>query len=184
MRKQNYIAGDFHLMEVKQLCMLTNNTGLHEKISKEDILKNVGNQTVAGSHWLPQYENSWLPTFFKISSFLFNRKKKLLFHPIMKILSFIHRPPFPNLYYGCAIWRFFTVWTIKVSTICFWRTLFECVLKPYWLNVSFTCCSDVHFFWACTPNARVLKKPVKPHLITELRVIFSANIVKTHKVYV
>ncbi len=99
--------GIFHLMEVKQLCMLTNNTGLHEKISKEDIFKNVGNQTVAGSHWLPQYGKilwkslatiNWLPTFLKISSFLFNRRNKLLLHPIIKILSFTHRPPFPNLY--------------------------------------------------------------------------------------
>jgi len=48
------------------VCLLCN--------TKDDILKNVGNQTVDGSHWLP-YEKkkilwksvgSWLPTFFKI----------------------------------------------------------------------------------------------------------------------
>ncbi len=26
--------------------------------AKEDILKNVGNQTVAGSHWIPLYEKN------------------------------------------------------------------------------------------------------------------------------
>ncbi len=45
----------------------------------EDILKNVGNQTVAGPQWLPfffYYQSQWgpatvwLPTFFKISSFV------------------------------------------------------------------------------------------------------------------
>ncbi len=51
--------------------------------TKEDILKNVGNQTVAGSHSLEKYYGGqwlpaivWLPTFSKISSFVFNRRKK------------------------------------------------------------------------------------------------------------
>ncbi len=51
-------------------------------------LKNVGNQAVDGSHWLPLYEKNyrsrwlpstvWFPTFFKISSIVFNRRDKLL----------------------------------------------------------------------------------------------------------
>ncbi len=55
--------------------------------TKGDILKNVNNQTVDGSHWLPwypppppapDYGSQWLPstvwllTFFKISSFVFS----------------------------------------------------------------------------------------------------------------
>ncbi len=52
--------------------------------TKEDILKNVGNEAVAGSHWLPYCisiltqrlpSTVWLPTFFKVSSFVFNTRK-------------------------------------------------------------------------------------------------------------
>jgi len=52
--------------------------------TKEDILKNVGNQTVdgpltkkyCGSQWGPL--TAWFPTFFKISSFVFSRRKTLV----------------------------------------------------------------------------------------------------------
>jgi len=56
--------------------------------TKEDILKNMGNQTVDGSciEWGKNkyYEcqwglsTLWLPTFFKLSSFVFNRRKKFI----------------------------------------------------------------------------------------------------------
>jgi len=57
--------------------------------TNEDIMKNVGNETVDGPHsrkkkyygiqWLPSKSLTfWLPTFFKISSFVFNRGKKLI----------------------------------------------------------------------------------------------------------
>ncbi len=44
-------------------------------LNTKDILKNVGNQTVEGSHLLSIV---WLPKFFKISYFVFNRRKKLI----------------------------------------------------------------------------------------------------------
>ncbi len=55
--------------------------------TKEDALKNVGNQTVDGSHCVSmekQYGSQWLPatallpTFFKASSSVFNTRKKLI----------------------------------------------------------------------------------------------------------
>jgi len=53
--------------------------------TKEDILKNVGNQTVNGPHWGKKYYGSqwgpltvWLPTFFKILSFVFSKRKKFI----------------------------------------------------------------------------------------------------------
>ncbi len=85
--------------------------------SKEDILKNVGNQTVSGSHWLPlyfflYYWSQWLPstvqlhTFFKMYSFVFNRRKKLrtillsgwdvshsLYPPLSRTMCFCVAPP-------------------------------------------------------------------------------------------
>ncbi len=53
--------------------------------TKEDILKNVGNQTVAGPQWLffSYYQSQWgpatvwLPTFFKISYFVFSTRIKI-----------------------------------------------------------------------------------------------------------
>ncbi len=50
--------------------------------TKKDILKNICNQSVDGRHWVgkKQYWSQWLrstvwlPTFFKISSFVFSRK--------------------------------------------------------------------------------------------------------------
>ncbi len=45
---------------------------------------NVGNQTVDSNHWFPYYggqwlqSTSWLPTFFKISTFVFNRRNKFI----------------------------------------------------------------------------------------------------------
>jgi len=52
--------------------------------SKEYILKNVWNQTIDfhrgkkyyRSQWMPS--TVWLPTFFKIYSFVFNRGEKLI----------------------------------------------------------------------------------------------------------
>jgi len=54
--------------------------------TKVDVLSNVGNHTVDGTHWLffPTMEVNghqstlWQPTFFKISSFVFKRRKKLI----------------------------------------------------------------------------------------------------------
>ncbi len=77
------------------------------------ILKNVGNQTFDGSHWLPlcfipSFGSQWLPsvwwpTFFKIPSFVFNRTKN-------------------NSYRFGTIWRwvnddrtFFFGWTIPLT---------------------------------------------------------------------
>ncbi len=37
---------------------------------KEDILKNAGNQTVDGSHWLTQYLFPYGDQFFKILDFV------------------------------------------------------------------------------------------------------------------
>jgi len=50
--------------------------------TKEDILKHIGNQTVVffsyyGSQWGPTV---WLTIFFKISSFVFSRRKKFIQH--------------------------------------------------------------------------------------------------------
>jgi len=40
----------------------------------------MGNQTVDWPRWLPYgRKNNWLPAFFKISSFVFNREKKYRF---------------------------------------------------------------------------------------------------------
>jgi len=53
-----------------------------ENCAEEDILKNMGNQTVDGSHFEKYYGSQWgpstlwLPIFFKISSFVFSRRKK------------------------------------------------------------------------------------------------------------
>ncbi len=53
---------------------------------KHNILKNVGNQIVDGSHWLPFFPSYgsrwlpstvWLPTVFKITCFMPTRGKKL-----------------------------------------------------------------------------------------------------------
>ncbi len=55
--------------------------------TNEDVLKNVGNQTAFGPHWLsifPYYGSQWgpaaiwFPTFFKVCSFMFNLRKKLM----------------------------------------------------------------------------------------------------------
>ncbi len=51
---------------------------------KEDILKNVGNQTVDGPQKTILWKSMghqlfvWLHTFFKMSSFMYNRRKKLI----------------------------------------------------------------------------------------------------------
>ncbi len=49
--------------------------------TKEDILKVVGDQTVDSSYWLPYGKKQYgmlLPIFFKISSFVLNRRKKTI----------------------------------------------------------------------------------------------------------
>ncbi len=45
---------------------------------EEDILKNECNQTVDGPLPIDLCSSFWLQTFFKISSFMINRRKKLI----------------------------------------------------------------------------------------------------------
>ncbi len=47
-------------MEVKQVVYVDlNNTGLHEKISKDDILKNVGNQQLVANDFHSIFSILW-----------------------------------------------------------------------------------------------------------------------------
>ncbi len=80
-----------HAWVVPKLCFF------HLLNTKEDIFMNVGKQT--SSHWLPQYlffsnygsqwlpSTTWLPSFFKVSSFVLNRSVQTCF-------CFVH----PNFY--------------------------------------------------------------------------------------
>ncbi len=90
-----YLKGivDEHLKNEHSVIIYSPSISKPVWISKEDILKNVGNRAVLGHHWLPYIyiyiyifyygcqwcpKTAWLQTFFKISSFVFGRTKKFI----------------------------------------------------------------------------------------------------------
>ncbi len=80
--------------------------------TKEDIWKNIGNQTVAGSHWLPCFfcRSQWLPSTVGILRNIFFRWKKLIEvwnNMRMRIFSFVWTVPL-----NCKIISTFTFYLL------------------------------------------------------------------------